>query len=147
MYRHMYIHTCKQCYVYMYIYIYIHTHTGHPELQGRRLSRGPHYYDYYYIVAIFYPLSQFCEINISLLSLQKQPNTAPNLFQRGVEYGKHVSLLLLLLLSLLPLLHCDLNRGQPVRPRCLRIMTQGRRVVSPEDRSALAPRLLAWRDS
>ena len=27
--------------------------------------------------------------NISLLSLQKQPNTAPNLFQRGVEYGKY----------------------------------------------------------
>ena len=41
------------------------------------------------IVAIFYPSSQFCEINISLLSLQKQPNTAPNVFQRGVEYGKY----------------------------------------------------------
>ena len=35
------------------------------------------------IVAIFYPFSQFCEINTSLLSLQTQPNTAPNLFQRG----------------------------------------------------------------
>ena len=35
------------------------------------------------IVAIFYPFSQFCEINVSLLSLQKQPNAAPNLFQRG----------------------------------------------------------------
>ena len=45
---------------------------------------------YYYIVAIFYPFSQFCEINTSLLSLQKQPNTAPNLFQRGVEYGEYV---------------------------------------------------------
>ena len=41
------------------------------------------------IVAIFYPFSHFCEINISLLSLQKQPHTAPNLFQRGVEYGKY----------------------------------------------------------
>ena len=41
------------------------------------------------IVAIFYPFSQFCEINISLLSLQTQPKTAPNLFQRGVEYGKY----------------------------------------------------------
>ena len=41
------------------------------------------------IVAIFYPFSQFCEINISLLSLQKEPNTAPNLFQRGVENGKY----------------------------------------------------------
>ena len=43
------------------------------------------------IVAIFYPFSQFCEIDISLLSLQTQPNTAPNLFQRGVEYGKYES--------------------------------------------------------
>ena len=41
------------------------------------------------IVAIFYPFSQCCEMNISLLSLQTQPNTAPNLFQRGVEYGKY----------------------------------------------------------
>ena len=40
-------------------------------------------------VAIFYPFSQFCEIDISLLSLQKQPNTVPNLFQSGVEYGKY----------------------------------------------------------
>ena len=45
-----------------------------------------------HVVAIFYPFSQFCEITISLLSLQKQPNTAPNLFQRGVEYGKYASL-------------------------------------------------------
>ena len=43
------------------------------------------------IVAIFYPFGQFCEINIPLPSLQKQPNTAPNLFQRGVEYGKYVA--------------------------------------------------------
>ena len=41
------------------------------------------------IVAIFYPFSQFCEIGVSLLSLQTQPKTAPNLFQRGVEYGKY----------------------------------------------------------
>ena len=46
---------------------------------------------YNYIVAIFYPFSQFCEIYVFLLSLQTQPNTAPNLFQRGVEYGKYVS--------------------------------------------------------
>ena len=44
-----------------------------------------------HVVAIFYPFSQFCEINISLLSLQKQPNTAPSLFQRGVEYGKYAT--------------------------------------------------------
>ena len=41
------------------------------------------------IVAIFYPFSQFCGINTSLLSLQKQPNTAQNIFQRRVEYGKY----------------------------------------------------------
>ena len=52
--------------IYIYIYIYINT-----------------------IVAIFYPFRQFSEINISLLSLHTQPNTAPNLFKRGVEYGKH----------------------------------------------------------
>ena len=39
-------------------------------------------------VAIFYPFSQFYEITISLLSLQKQPKTASKVFQRGVEYGK-----------------------------------------------------------
>ena len=42
------------------------------------------------MVAIFYPFSQFCEIIISLLSLQTQGKTAANLFQRGVEYGKYV---------------------------------------------------------
>ena len=41
------------------------------------------------IVAIFYPSSPFCEITISFLGLQQQPNTAPDLFQRGVEYGKY----------------------------------------------------------
>ena len=41
------------------------------------------------IVAIFYPFSQFCEINISPLSLQTQPNTAPDLFQTEVEYGEY----------------------------------------------------------
>ena len=35
------------------------------------------------ILAIFYPFSQFCEIDVSLPSLQNQPKTAPNLFQRG----------------------------------------------------------------
>ena len=64
-------------YVYLYVYVY--------------------YYDYYlyydYIVAIFYPFSQFCEIDIALLSLQTQPNTAPNLFQRGVDYGKYDNLI------------------------------------------------------
>ena len=41
------------------------------------------------IVVIFYPFSQFCEIDVSLLSLQTQPKTVPNLFQKGVEYGKY----------------------------------------------------------
>ena len=42
------------------------------------------------IAAIFCPFGQFCEIDISPLSLQKQPKTAPSLFQRGVEYAKYV---------------------------------------------------------
>ena len=45
--------------------------------------------DYIIIVAIFYPFSQLCEIIIFLLSLQKQPNAASILFQRGVEYGEY----------------------------------------------------------
>ena len=44
-----------------------------------------------YILAIFYPFGLFCEIVSSLLSLQKQPNAAPNLFQRGVAYYKYAS--------------------------------------------------------
>ena len=35
------------------------------------------------ILATFYPFSQFCEIDVSLPSLENQPKTAPNLFQRG----------------------------------------------------------------
>ena len=54
-----------------------------------------------YIVAIFHPFSQFCEINVSLLSLQKEPNTAPNLFQRGVEYGKYVVILIIILIIII----------------------------------------------
>ena len=41
------------------------------------------------ILAIFCPFSPFCEIDVSLPSLQKQHDTAPNIFQRGVEYGEY----------------------------------------------------------
>ena len=114
-YIYIYIHT----YTHVYICMYIHTHThiyqravqGRPWVTSRLYHYPYHYYYYYYhyivvcsscalsyhyyicmffIVAIFYPFSQFNEINSSLLSLQTQPNTAPNLFQRGVEYGKYV---------------------------------------------------------
>ena len=37
------------------------------------------------IVAIFYPFSQFCEIGISSLSLQKERKTDLSLFHGGVE--------------------------------------------------------------
>ena len=43
------------------------------------------------MLAIFCPFGLFCEIVSSLLSLHTQPNTAPNIFQRGVEYGKYAS--------------------------------------------------------
>ena len=65
--------------IYIYIYIYIHIHTHRTAPSGPDAS----------IVAIFYPFSQFCEIDIALLSSETQPNTTPNLFQRGVEYGKY----------------------------------------------------------
>ena len=42
------------------------------------------------VVAIIYPFSQSCEIRISPLGLQSQRETASNLFQRGVEYGRYV---------------------------------------------------------
>ena len=41
------------------------------------------------MVAMFCPFGLFCEISISLLSLQKQQKAAPNLFQRGGKYGKY----------------------------------------------------------
>ena len=109
----MFIYTCMVClYVYMFIYIYIHTYIYVYVISACKcvvyylfLSLSLYIYIYTYtriyvqpffpnrartnLVAIFYPFSQFCEINISLLSLQTQPNTAPNLFQRGVEYGKY----------------------------------------------------------
>ena len=75
-------------YIYIYIFIFISKDKRCP---GWKKYRAGNCCDpnWVYLVAIFYPFSQFCEINISLLSLQTQPNTAPNLFQRGVEYGKY----------------------------------------------------------
>ena len=40
------------------------------------------------MVAIFYSFGLFCEVASSLLSLQKPPRTALNLFQTEVKYGK-----------------------------------------------------------
>ena len=82
----------------MYITIVLHAAAGGVV---RRMERGPRITPPHLrssapkkedspIVAIFYPSSQFCEIDVSLLSLQTQPDAAPNLFQRGVEYGKYV---------------------------------------------------------
>ena len=71
-------------------------HPLHPPLQSIQKQQQwktgalASYCDSSRIVAIFYPFSQFYEIYISTLGLQTQPNTAPNLFQRGVEYGKYV---------------------------------------------------------
>ena len=47
---------------------------------------------------MFYPFSQFREIDVSLPSLQTQPTTAPNLFQRGVEYGKYVIIIIMIII-------------------------------------------------
>ena len=77
---HMYYYICIITYTYIYIYI----------LLLLLLLLLLLYESGTYVVAIFYPFSQFCEILFSLMSLRKQPNLAPNLFQRGVEYGKYV---------------------------------------------------------
>ena len=55
-------------YMCVYIYIYICIYYG-----GNSQC----------MVAIFCPFGLFCEIDSSLLSLQEQPNTAPNLFHGG----------------------------------------------------------------
>ena len=87
------------CYIHIHIHIYIYIYSveaGQVVRPGRGSSRGDaaHLQDGdprdSYSVAIFYPFSQFCEIGIFPPSPNKQPNTAPNLFQRGVEYGKVV---------------------------------------------------------
>ena len=79
--------------IYIYIererYVYIRIFAVHIFGYDCISVFGYAFYSDISIVAIFYPFSQFCEIDIPLLSLQKQPNTAPNLFQRGVEYGKY----------------------------------------------------------
>ena len=89
-YTHIYLSISLSLYIYIYIYIYTHTQDD-GRLDGlRRRGRPGEELD---IAAIFYPFSQFCEIGISLLSL---------------DYGKYagyiLSLLSLLSLSLLLLL-------------------------------------------
>ena len=93
----MYIYYILYIYIYIYIYIYTYIYIYYIYIYIYiYVCYSIDYYSIGYIisyhikeaVAIFYPFSQFCEIDISLLSLQKQPNTAPNLFQTGVEYGK-----------------------------------------------------------
>ena len=54
------------------------------------LDHAYHYVCWSYIVAIFYPFSQFCEIGASLLSLQSSQKQPPRHFRGGVEYGKGV---------------------------------------------------------
>ena len=95
-------------YIYIYIYIYVYASQDRQTvatstvttislvnlviLHDNRHSEIPlkrKHSEIKSIVAIFCPFSKFCEIDISLLNLQTQPKTAPNLFQREVEYGKY----------------------------------------------------------
>ena len=90
---YIYMYVCMYVCIYIYIYIYMRLYKPGDD-DSPPDGKRPVVLIYFHarpliIVAIFYPFSQFCEIDISLLSLQKQPNTAPNLFQRGVEYGKY----------------------------------------------------------
>ena len=56
-------------YIYIYIYIYVHT--------------------YIYIYIYTHTHTHTHKHTISLLSLQAQPKIAPDIFQRGVEYGRY----------------------------------------------------------
>ena len=115
-YVYIYIYIYTYTYIYIYIYMYIHIILSlRCALQAARLtevcgaqlhtrSKRERARDILAIFYPFYPFSQFCEkkrihiyiyiyiyiyIVFPLLSLQTQPKTAPNLFQRGVEYGKY----------------------------------------------------------
>ena len=82
------------CIIYTYYYILFHIRILlHTNFIAYMLLYIMKYYYMLFIGAIFYPFSQFCEIDICLPSLEKQPKRAPNLFQRGVEYGKWAILL------------------------------------------------------
>ena len=63
MYIYIYIHTN------MYVYIYIYIYETRPRGDGRAPVASPPVVPMLYILAIFYPFSQFCEIDISLPSL------------------------------------------------------------------------------
>ena len=54
----------------MYVYTYLHTHIHKRGLGTRRGVPCPVPYPRSTIVAIFYPFSQFCEINIYLPSVK-----------------------------------------------------------------------------
>ena len=94
-YIYIYVYVCTYIYIYICIHTYRHTNGVPPRKKGVATGNHSRYpaickAGHTVIVAIFYPFSQFCEIGVSLPSLQKQPKTASNLFQRGVEYGKYV---------------------------------------------------------
>ena len=57
-----------------------HAHNVHPCVPPRSAEDTA--------AATFYPFGQFCEIDISPPSLEKQPKTAADPSQRGVEYGE-----------------------------------------------------------
>ena len=91
----MYI--CIYIYIYIYTHVYIHTYTHmylslslSPSLSPKVLAnlrdaaqRAVDRMPEVIIVAIFYPFSQFCEIDIFLLSLQKQPTHSPKFISEG----------------------------------------------------------------
>ena len=106
------------------MYTYIEREREHTQRRRRSSAHGHERTES--IVAIFYPFSLFCEIDVSLLSLQTQPNTAPNLFQRGVEYGKYGERERekdghLLFISCLQLLQPLFMKFALKRRRCLRV--------------------------
>ena len=82
---YIYIYICIYIYIYVDLYTYIHMHTHIRIHMCVRIWRSEHRIgvgraapadgfagERLLVVAIFYPFGQFCEIDISLLSLQTQ---------------------------------------------------------------------------
>ena len=79
-YIYIYIHIYLSLYIYIYIYACMYSRVA--ALACRSTGSAGNIPAGNIIVAIFYPFSQFCEIDISLLSLQSHPKQ-PNIYFRG----------------------------------------------------------------
>ena len=97
-YIYIYMYISLFIYIYIYIYIYTHTHTYMHYMPDKyssircchRTARATDsrlvssaYTQSAFVVAIFYPFSQFCEIDSSLLTLQNHQQQLNTYFRGG----------------------------------------------------------------